>query len=62
MCNPPKSDIIDKVVHFIKEKQLEALYIATDNDPMIVEFREALEPYKVSAWIPPKHIEAIPKK
>lgn len=47
MCNPPKKEIIEKVVHFVKERKLKALFIATDNDPMITDFKKALKRFKV---------------
>ena len=36
-----------KVVHHIKKMKLKALYIATDNDPMLKEFKKALKSVKV---------------
>ena len=47
MCNPPKKDIVAKVLHHIKELKLKALYIATDNDPMIKEFKKAFKSLEV---------------
>ncbi|XP_066927610.1 GDP-fucose protein O-fucosyltransferase 1-like isoform X2 [Clytia hemisphaerica] len=46
MCNPPKEDIIQKVVHHIKKMKLKALFIATDNDPMIKDFKKAFKAIK----------------
>jgi len=47
MCNPPRKDIVKKVVHHIKKMKLKALYVATDNDPMLNEFKKALKSVKV---------------
>ena len=47
MCNPPRKNIVQKVVHHVNELKLKALYVATDNDPMIEEFKEAFKSLKV---------------
>lgn len=48
MCNPPRNDIIQKVVYHVTKLKLKALYVATDNDPMIEEFQEAFK--SLSVW------------
>ena len=47
MCNPSKTEILKQVKNYIKQSNAEAIYVATDNDPMEGFFQKELKNLKV---------------
>ncbi|XP_065647338.1 GDP-fucose protein O-fucosyltransferase 1 isoform X3 [Hydra vulgaris] len=50
MCNPSKAEIISLVKKCIKATKLNVLYVATDNDNMLNDFKKELIQFKVSVY------------
>ena len=47
MCKPSKKEVLKQVKRYIKQSNAEAIYIATDNDPMEGFFQKQLKKLKV---------------
>jgi len=50
MCNPSTKEILTQVKKYIKHTKAEALYIATDNNPMVETFKRELKKLKISVF------------
>ncbi len=48
MCAPSKKNIIRKVKKYLKKLKVKRLFIGTDNDPMIKDFKKAFKDMEVS--------------
>ena len=48
LCAPPQDEIVSAVKKKIVANEAKFLFVATDNNPMMSEFREILDPLNVS--------------
>ena len=48
LCDPPRDEVLQTVESVVSMVNARYLFIATDNDPMIEDFKEVLRPLNVS--------------
>ena len=47
MCNPSEKQILKQVKKYVKKTKAEALFVATDNNPLLKFFEKGLKKMKV---------------
>ena len=56
LCAPPQYEILSAVKKQVIANEAKFLFVATDNNPMITEFKEMLDPLNVSRSLTNLHL------